>query len=60
MPLPSLLGCPCCGGKSVFIRVCFTNLQRPQWRVFCTRCQLRQLSYPSRPKAALAWNRRKG
>lgn len=56
--MTELLPCPFCGGKADFVRSCFAGLARTQWRVFCTRCQVRQLRHPSRPAAARVWNRR--
>lgn len=57
-PTYVLLPCPCCGGEARMVRPCFVEFQRPQWRVYCIKCQLRQNRYPTGVAAAKAWNKR--
>lgn len=53
--------CPFCGGKCDIVRgesVSDALRHGRFWRVFCTRCQVRQLLHKTKDEAVKAWNHR--
>ena len=61
--MTELLPCPFCGEGAHFLRIGpgpGVRLKTPPafWKVFCEGCNVRSISYRSRPVAAAAWNRR--
>jgi hypothetical protein len=52
-PLPELLNCPLCNGKSIL-----ESYNNMNYKVVCTKCELRTKNYFVESKAISEWNRR--
>lgn len=57
MPV-ELKTCPFCGGKAEVIRGWVFGNKRPKFKVYCKRCQVRQILVKQRYVAVSNWNQR--
>ena len=52
------LNCPFCGGTARIIAGWNSTTERKKFKVYCTRCQVRQVLQKTKKGAIEMWNRR--